>query len=156
MPVRVRKNHCLARRPLPHLALPLPLDFTVMDSFPLDFSVMNFVRLGTYFRSYNAPSVPLPFPQTFAISNVGVPSWFAPLHSPNLTHFLLLIVLIETSGSLTVTLCYFVYYPFLSSASSRFIIRRVFCAPPRLVYTTLCFQNKFTASFYRWVFNIFY
>ena len=50
-------------------------------------------------------------------------------------------------GSLTVTLFYFVYYTFLSSASSRCIIRRLFCAPPRLVYTTLCFQNTFTAFF---------
>ena len=59
-------------------------------------------------------------------------------------------------GSLTVTLFYFVYYLFLLLASSRCIIRRLFCATPRLVYTTLCFQNKFTPSFYRWVFNIFY
>ena len=50
-----------------------------MDSVPLDISVMDFIPLGTFSRSYNAPSVPVPFPQTFAISNVPVPSWFAPL-----------------------------------------------------------------------------
>ena len=156
MPVRVRKNPCSARRPFPHLALPPPLDFSVMDSAPVDFSVMDFLPLGTFARSYNPPSVPVPCLQTFAISNQGVPTWFAPFIRRTSRTLCSLSSLSRPDGSLTVTLLYLVYYPFLSSASSRCIIRRLFCAPPRLVYTTLCFQNQFTASFYRWVFNIFY
>ena len=35
VPVRVRKNTYLARHSISHLALSLPLDFSVMDSFPL-------------------------------------------------------------------------------------------------------------------------
>ena len=156
--MRVLKNSCLAQRPSSHLVLSLPLDSSVMDSVPLDFSVIDFVPLGTFFRSYNTSSVPLPFLQIFPISNVRVPSWFVSLHSPNLTHFVLLIILVETSWLFffMVTLFYFVYSPFLSSASSRCIIMRLFCAPPRLLETTLCYQNKFTASLYGWVFNIFY
>ena len=68
-----------------------------MDSVPLDFPVMDFVPLGMVFRSYNTSSVPVLFPQIFPISNVRVPSWVVSLHSPNLTHFVLLIVLVETS-----------------------------------------------------------
>ena len=97
MPVRVRKNPCLARRPISHLALSLHLDFSVMDSVPLDFSVTEFVPQGTFFRSSRAPSVPVPFPHLFLISIVRVPNWLVSLHSPNLVHFVLPIVLVETS-----------------------------------------------------------
>ena len=156
MPVRVWKNPCLSRLPLPHLALPLPLDFSVMDSVPLDISVMDFVTLGTFSRSYNAPSVPVPFPQIFAISYVRIPSWFAPFIRRTSRTLCFLLSLWRPHGSFTVTLFYFDYYSFLLLTSLQCIIRRLFCAPPRLVYTILCFQNKFTASFYHWVFNIFY
>ena len=156
MPVHVSKNPCLAWRPSSHLALSLPLDFSIMDSIPLDFSIIDSITLGTFFRSFNTSSVPVPFPQTLSISNVHVPSWFVSHYSPNFAQFVLLIVLVETLWFAYGNLIYFVYYRFSSAACSRCIIRRLFCTPPRLVYTTLCFQNKFTASFYHWVFNIFF
>ena len=64
---------------------------------PLDFSVMDFVPLGTFFWLYYTLSVPVPFPHIFPISNVLVPSLFVSLHSLNLVYFVLSIVLFGTS-----------------------------------------------------------
>ena len=62
-----------------------------------DFSVTEFVPQGTFFRSSRAPSVPVLFAHLFLISIVHVPNWLVSLHSPNLVHFVLPIVLVETS-----------------------------------------------------------
>ena len=68
-----------------------------MDSVPLDVSVTDFVLLVTLSRSQPAPSVPVPFPHPLPISIICVPNCFVSLHSPNLVHFVLSILLVETS-----------------------------------------------------------
>ena len=97
LPVRVPKNPCLTWRPISHLVLSLHLDFSVMDSVPLDFAVTEFVPQGTFFTSYRAPSVPAPISHLFPISIVRITNWLISLYSLNLVYFVRSIVLVETS-----------------------------------------------------------
>ena len=156
VPVRVRKNPCLARCPHHtwHFLFPLisplwilsPLISPLWILSPWGRSSGHTMHSRSLYRSHK------PFPFLMYAYQVGL---FPFIRRTSRT-LCFLSSLLRPHGSLAVTLFYFVYYSFLSSASSRYIIRHLFCAPPPLVYTTLCFQNKFTTSFYRWVFNIFY
>ena len=97
VPIRIRKNARFAVQPILHLPLSLPLDFSVMDSFSLDFAVMDFVPLGRFSRSYRALSVPVHFPHRLLIVMVHIPNWFISIHSPKLVHFVYSIALVLTS-----------------------------------------------------------